>query len=62
MGPRLFSRGWCSPRACRWTSCGRFNGAAAVQPRMAVTSFSCVEKLTLLQWGRGCSAADGLLW
>ena len=59
MGPRLFSRGRDAG-----TDCGRrrgrgFNGAAAVQPRKARRASVLASNRCPLQWGRGCSAAEG---
>ena len=42
-----------------WASGKRFNGAAAVQPRKAADVGALWVRFPRLQWGRGCSAAEG---
>ena len=59
MGPRLFSRGRRRGGDRRERSSSSFNGAAAVQPRKGRALLSQPIQLDLLQWGRGCSAAEG---
>ena len=59
MGPRLFSRGRHRPDGGLGLLWSRFNGAAAVQPRKAVRPAATRPTPAALQWGRGCSAAEG---
>ena len=58
MGPRLFSRGMDGRFVLRIQAEYGFNGAAAVQPRNGCLGFLKINLLGLLQWGRGCSAAE----
>ena len=39
-----------------------FNGAAAVQPRKVGSNLHDAAEYLTLQWGRGCSAAEGALY
>ena len=59
MGPRLFSRGRSGRTSCCSLIATSFNGAAAVQPRKAHFTSWITTKTKKLQWGRGCSAAEG---
>ncbi len=58
MGPRLFSRGNARELSRVLPGRGCFNGAAAFQPRKCPSSSSPGSGRSLLQWGRGFSAAE----
>ncbi len=58
MGPRLLRRGDHGCRVSCQGSCGCFNGAAAVTPRRWAISGTSELAAAMLQWGRGCYAAE----
>ena len=59
MGPRLFSRGRSRKFFFLRFHLESFNGAAAVQPRKEPNFCPSLRPFGRLQWGRGCSAAEG---
>ena len=58
MGPRPFSRGNTAMGPGGVPDRSRFNGAAAFQPRKLGICPTCGCVKTVLQWGRGLSAAE----
>ncbi len=57
MGPRRWSRGYPHPRTACTASSARFNGAAAMEPRIRGRMAGVAVRVSL-QWGRGDGAAD----
>ncbi len=60
MGPRLLRRGDRGRAASGRPARPRFNGAAAVTPRRPTSSSRHPSHSCVLQWGRGCYAAETL--
>src|SRR5579875_26779 len=58
MEPRPFSRGNGQPSFLAAIREGRFNGAAAFQPRKHDETVRRLKQLPMLQWSRGLSAAE----
>ena len=58
MGPRLLSRGETLLASRTLSRLASFNGAAASQPRRGVSEADNIVVGSVLQWGRGFSAAE----